>query len=186
MDRQKALKKGMSENVNPGGALEWLYRMFALIKSMFTANLPELADVEESRTEPFMVVAWTRAHADATDQIKALEAEHERPGHTQEGRDRLNESIDFYHQILAIPDTIKILDVVRSDNPDRVDHMIASMAKRWKGLACLTLRGPGIALRCNRKVRRAAIARERRANRRADRQMLRLEKAARLRARLDA
>ena len=186
MDNQKALKKGMSEKVNPGGALAWLYRMYSLLAAMFTRDLPELEDVKESETEPFMVVAWTRAHAEARDQIKALEAALDNPRTDDPSFEfevrTIRESIDFYRAILEEPDTIKILDVVRSDNPDRVDHMIASMAKRWKGLACLTLRGPGIALRCNRKVRRAAISRERRANRRADRQMLRLEKAARRRS----
>lgn len=125
--QKDTLKKGLEEYRHP--SLAWLYRMYAVLRGMFTADLPELASFEapDIKAPIFRVVAWIRN-----------------------------------------PDGVKILDSIESEDPADVDFLIADMASKWSG-ATLTLMGPGVALRLNRRARRAALARVRRSFRREDR-----------------
>jgi len=177
MDKMRALKKGASEKVDEGGALAWLHRMYAMLRAMFTKDLPELEEIPEEQAAPFVVVAWTKTHADARDQIRALTATWDRlSAGLEEGKfslaveaEQIRGSIEFYRGILEGPDEIRVIAHQTCTLPEEVDALIASMAERFKGRAVLTLRGPGIALRLNRKARRAATARTRRMLRREDR-----------------
>ncbi len=173
MDKQKALRKGLdNQPTDHHGALSWLYQMFALLKSMFTKDLPELAHLQPEEGEPapikqpFTVVAWTTEGAFSEYQLDKLEGK------------LTDDEVEVYWEKLD-SEEIHLLGHRTSEDPADVDLMIAVMSERYKGVGRLTLSGPGVALRLNRKARRAAMSRAKRFVRRAKRAEARDRKLAR-------
>ena len=182
MDKHDALRKGANEPTpkNTPAALAWLYRMFALLASVFRSDLPELVDFAPSpdarpEDQPFVVVAWTTTHADALHQLRAQGYEIEALRAAESVNAPIGETPGFYLGILNEPNATKVLGHLESRDPADVDFMIADLATKYKGAAMLTLLGPGIGgLRLNRKARRAALARVRRSFRREARAEVRV------------
>lgn len=150
-------------------ALAWLWSVYALIKSLFTRDLPELAPdlvpVEDESAPPYMVIAW---------------------------RVRDVPILDERGTLLRIERRTEIVDSRRSYDPADVDMMIADLHTRHpdRDTIGLTLAGPGITIRLNRRARLAALSRvkrtfrrEARAEARQVRENDRIERAERDRAR---
>jgi len=161
MKLDDTLRKGRPPKDVPA-ALAWLWRIYATLRAMFTENLPELEDFKTPTIEEpeFTVVAWTSARADATEQIRKL--------WPSRADSQIQDSIRLYVEILRERDRAKVLGHVSSKDPKDVDFLIADASSRYPR-GCLTLLGPGVAVRLNRKARRAALARVRRSFRREDR-----------------
>lgn len=173
-DLRKAANAPVPKDVP--AALAWLYRIFALLTSLFRSDLPELADLGIAEDDPqadprFTVVVWTSAHAQARAVLPALLAR------VNGSSDRLGDpsaepDVVYWLDVLDQPDRLVVVDHRTSLDPADVDYLIADMATSYPGHG-LTLRGPGLALRLTRKARRAALARVRRAFRREARAELR-------------
>jgi hypothetical protein len=180
VDKERALRKGLNEQPkDTPGALAWLFRMFALLTSLFKSDLPELSEFQPNpdappEDQPFVVVAWTTSHAYARHQLAALGYEMAALDAASRAGAPIGETPAFYLGILAEPDEMKILGHVQSKDPEDVDFLIADMATKYKRQALLTLSGPGIAIRLNRRARRAALARVRRHFRREARSEVRV------------
>jgi hypothetical protein len=170
-DPKSTLRKGETGPLPEDAptALAWLYRMFAAMKALFASadKLPELAEFlpeEGARPEaqPFVVVAWTSARAYHQAEVDALWPYREDPEVLQGIGVHLANLEDIQK---AGKDSAMVLGDAQSRDPEEVDWLIADMATKHKG-AALTLMGPGVCLRLNRKARRAALSRVKRALRR--------------------
>lgn len=161
-------------------ALMWLYQIYAVLKGMFIKNLPEALDFSPKDNAPpeFVVVAWVDSHADARAQIRMLWSHRagvwvHRDGIMIKVGGSTREDIRFHLATLREKAVPKILNHAKSEDPKDVDFLIADMATKVPG-ACLTLIGPGVQLRLNRKARRAALSRVKRTLRRETRRVARL------------
>lgn len=163
MDKNAALRKGLKESPKDvPAALAWLYRMFALVRALFTPSLPELVEFTPKDNTPpeqipFTVVAWADSHSLAMNEIRKL----------WPMRKHARDSIRVHVENLRDAPRLVTVNHRQSVDPEDVDMMIADLATRYKGGPVrLSLHGPGIALRLNRKARRAALSRVRREIRR--------------------
>jgi len=124
-------------------ALAWLWRVYALLTGLFSRDLPEVELVDETPDSPeFVVLAWIERDVPILD---------ERGAHVRTERRR------------------EALRIERSPDAADVDLMIAAVADAYRGqlnVVRMTLFGPGVAIRLDRRARRAALSRTRRLIRR--------------------